>query len=197
MKAPQNSPRPRVPGREPKPGDSTARFLGCVPTLGKGVFVAPGARLIGDVTIGDGSSVWFNAVLRADINRIKVGDRSNIQDNAVLHLADDYDCQVGDWVTIGHAAVVHACEVADQVLVGMGAILLDGAVIGAQTIIGAGALITQHFHVPEGVLVLGRPGRVVRSLSRTERAELKLWARKYVELAREYRRRGAKRTALR
>jgi carbonic anhydrase/acetyltransferase-like protein (isoleucine patch superfamily) len=192
MKANKRSPKRRVPGRKPKAILPAGRFLDGSPVFGKRVFVAPGARLIGDVTIGADSSVWFNAVLRADIHRIMVGDRTNIQDNAVLHLAEDHHCRLGDWVTIGHAAVVHACTVADQVLVGMGAIVLDGAVIGAQSIIGAGTLIPQHFRVPEGVLVLGRPGRIVRPLSRTERVELKRMANKYVRLAREYRRRSSK-----
>lgn len=171
------------------------RFLTHTPVLGRGVFVAPGARLIGAVAIGEGSSVWYNAVLRADLNRIVVGEDSNVQDNAVLHLADDYDCQVGDRTTIGHAAVVHACRIMDEVLVGMGAVILDGAVIAAQSIIGAGTLVPQHFCVPEGKLVLGRPGRVVRALTRSERADLKRLARKYVQLAREYRRRGLDRMA--
>jgi carbonic anhydrase/acetyltransferase-like protein (isoleucine patch superfamily) len=179
--------RSRRPARRKKPRDSAGSYLDRTPRLGKGVFIAPGARLIGDVSIGDGSSVWFNAVLRADINRITIGERTNVQDNAVLHLADDYGCQVGDWVTIGHSAVVHACELADQVLVGMGAIVLDGAFIGAQSMIGAGTLVPQHLRVPEGVLVLGRPGLVVRSLTRVERTELKRLARKYHALAREYR----------
>jgi gamma-carbonic anhydrase len=157
------------------------RFLLKKPKLGKGVYIARGAAVLGDVRIGDYSSVWYNAVLRGDINRIVVGHHSNVQDNAVLHLADDFPCIVGNYVTIGHSAVVHACRVGDEVLVGMGAIILDGAVIGKQSIIGAKALITQGVKIPPGSLVLGAPAKVVRALTREERAGVKYWAQKYVE----------------
>lgn len=156
------------------------RFLGKHPRLGKGVFIARGAAVLGDVTIGDFSSVWYNAVLRGDINRIVVGHHSNVQDNAVLHLADDFPCIVGNYVTIGHSAVVHACKVGDETLVGMGAVILDGAVIGKQSVIGAKALVTQGTKVPPGSMVLGAPAKVVRSLTSEERAGLKAWAKKYV-----------------
>jgi carbonic anhydrase/acetyltransferase-like protein (isoleucine patch superfamily) len=157
------------------------RFLLKKPKLGKGVYIARGAAVLGDVTLGDYSSVWYNAVLRGDINRIVVGHHSNVQDNAVLHLADDFPCIVGNYVTIGHSAVVHACRVGDEVLVGMGAIILDGAVIGKQSIIGAKALVTQGVKIPPGSLVLGAPAKVVRMLTREERAGVKYWAQKYVE----------------
>ena len=156
------------------------RFLRKSPRLGRKVYVAKGAVVIGDVTLGDHASVWYNAVVRGDINRIVVGRGSNIQDNAVVHLADEYPCLLGDYVTVGHSAVVHACTVENEVLVGMGAVILDGAVIGAQSIIGAGALVTQGTCVPPGSLVLGAPARVVRKLSLKERHEVKLWAEKYV-----------------
>ncbi len=155
------------------------RYLTRPPCLGRQVYLAAGARVVGDVTLGDHASVWHNAVLRGDINRIVVGHHTNIQDNAVLHVADEFECRVGNWVTIGHAAVVHACTIEDEVLVGMGATILDGAVIGAQSIVGAHALVTQGFHVPSGTLVLGAPARVVRSLTAGERARLKSWAEKY------------------
>src|SRR5881628_1082879 len=118
-------------------------FLRQSPRLGSGVYIARGAAVLGDVTLGDYSSVWYNAVLRGDINRIVVGHHSNIQDNAVLHLADDYPCLVGSYVTIGHCAIVHACMVGNEVLIGMGATILDGAVIGDRSLIGANALVTQ------------------------------------------------------
>src|SRR5213592_1254392 len=111
------------------------KFLAQQPRLGEGVYIARGAVLVGDVTLGDFSSVWYNAVLRGDINRIVVGHHTNIQDNAVVHLADDYPCLVGNYVTVGHSAIVHACTIGDEVLIGMGAIILDGAVIGARTLI--------------------------------------------------------------
>jgi len=157
------------------------RFLSRQPKLGKGVYIARGAAVLGDVTLGDYSSVWYNAVLRGDINRIVVGHHSNVQDNAVLHLADDFPCVLGNYVTIGHSAVVHACTVGDEVLVGMGAVILDGAVIGRQSIIGAKALVTQGMKIPPGSLVLGMPAKVVRPLTSAERAGLKHWAQKYVE----------------
>ena len=156
------------------------RFLLRKPILGQGVYVARGAVVLGDVTLGDHSSVWYNAVIRGDINRIVVGHHSNIQDNAVLHLADDFGCLVGNYVTIGHSAVVHACTVGDECLVGMGAVILDGAEIGEQCIIGARTLVTQGMKVPPGSMVLGSPGKIVRQLTAEERAGLKHWADKYV-----------------
>jgi carbonic anhydrase/acetyltransferase-like protein (isoleucine patch superfamily) len=157
------------------------RFLSKKPKIGKGVYIARGAAVLGDVTLGNYSSVWYNAVLRGDINRIVVGHHSNVQDNAVLHLADDFPCIIGNFVTIGHSAVVHACTVGDETLVGMGAVILDGAVIGRQSLIGAKALVTQGMKIPPGSLVLGSPGKVVRKLTKEERAGLKYWATKYVD----------------
>jgi carbonic anhydrase/acetyltransferase-like protein (isoleucine patch superfamily) len=156
------------------------KFLGRQPALGQGVYIAKTAVVIGDVTIGDHSSVWYHAVLRGDINRIVVGHHTNIQDNAVLHLADDYACLVGNWVTVGHSAIVHACTVGDECLIGMGAVVLDGAVIGEQCLIGARALVTQRMQIPSGSLVMGSPAKVVRPLSPEERSGLKHWAEKYV-----------------
>jgi len=157
------------------------QFLRRQPKLGRGVFIAKTATVVGDVTLGAHASVWYGAVLRGDINRIAVGHHSNIQDNAVLHLADDFPCLLGNWVTVGHSAVVHACQVGDECLIGMGAVILDGAVIGKQSIIGAKALVTQGTKIPPGSLVLGAPGKVVRKLSAEERAGLKWWAQKYVD----------------
>jgi len=158
-----------------------AKFLRRQPKLGKNVFIAKTAAVIGDVTLGAHSSVWYGAVLRGDINRIVVGHHSNVQDNAVLHLADDFPCVLGNWVTVGHSAVVHACKVGDECLVGMGAVILDGAVIGKQSIIGAKALVTQGTNIPAGSLVLGAPAKVARKLTKEERAGLKWWAQKYVD----------------
>jgi len=156
------------------------RFLRKQPKFGKGVYVTRGAVVLGDVTLGDYSSVWYNAVVRGDINYIRIGHHTNIQDNAVLHLADDFPCVLGNYVTVGHSAVVHACKVGDEVLVGMGAVILDGAVIGKQSVIGAKALVTQGTRIPPGSLVLGAPAKVVRPLTRKERLGLKYWAEKYV-----------------
>jgi carbonic anhydrase/acetyltransferase-like protein (isoleucine patch superfamily) len=157
------------------------KFLRRQPKLGNGVFIARTAVVLGDVTLGAHSSVWYGAVLRGDINRIVVGHHSNVQDNSVLHIADDFPCVLGNWVTVGHGAIVHACRVGDECLVGMGAVILDGAVIGRQSIIGAKALVTQGKKIPPGSLVLGSPAKVVRKLSKDERAGLKWWAQKYVD----------------
>ena len=156
------------------------RHLRCRPKLGTGVYLAKTAVVLGDVTLGDHSSVWWGAVLRGDINRIVVGHHSNIQDNAVLHLADDFPCLVGHWVTVGHSANVHACTIGDECLVGMGATVLDGAVIGEQCLIGAHALVTPGTIIPPGSMVLGSPAKVVRALKPEERAGLRHWAEKYV-----------------
>jgi len=154
-------------------------FLRKKPTIGRNVYLARGAVVVGDVTVGDHSSVWYNAVLRGDINRIVVGHHTNIQDNAVVHLADDYPCLVGNYVTVGHSAIVHACTIGDEVLIGMGAIILDGAVIGERSLIGANALVTQGKRIPPESLVLGSPAKVVRTLTVAEREQLRISAEKY------------------
>jgi gamma-carbonic anhydrase len=122
-------------------------------------------------------------VLRGDINRIVVGDHTNIQDNSVIHLADDFPCIIGSYVTVGHSAIVHACQIGNECLIGMGAVVLDGAEVGAQCLIGAKALVTQNVKIPAGSLVLGSPAKVARALSDDERAGLKYWAGKYAENA--------------
>jgi carbonic anhydrase/acetyltransferase-like protein (isoleucine patch superfamily) len=163
-----------------------ARFLGESPRLHPTAFVARGATVIGDVSLGEESSVWFHAVLRGDLNRIVIGPRSNVQDGAIVHLADEFGTTVGEWVTIGHKAILHACTVDDEVLVGMGAIILDGAEIGARSIIGAGALITGGKKIPPGSLVLGSPAKVARALDLGEQQGIKNWAERYVQLSRVY-----------
>jgi carbonic anhydrase/acetyltransferase-like protein (isoleucine patch superfamily) len=158
-------------------------FLRKKPQLGRGVYIARTAVVVGDVTLGDYASVWYNAVLRGDINKIVVGHHSNIQDNAVLHLADEYPCVLGNYVTVGHSAIVHACTVGDECLIGMGATILDGAVVGEQSVIGANALVTQGTKIPPGSLVLGSPAKVARVLNFEERGKLRYWAEKYVRNA--------------
>jgi gamma-carbonic anhydrase len=157
------------------------RFLRKQPVLGQGVYLASTAVVLGDVELGDFASVWYGAVVRGDINYIRVGHHTNIQDNAVLHLADELPCIVGNWVTVGHSAIVHACTVGDECLIGMGCTILDGAVIGEQSIIGANALVPQRMEVPPGSLVVGSPAKVKRALTPEERAGLKWWAQKYVD----------------
>ena len=132
-------------------------FLRAKPRLGAGVYIAKTAVVLGDVRIGDHASVWYNATVRGDINYIEIGHHSNIQDNAVLHLADEYPCIIGSYVTVGHSAIVHACTVGNEVLIGMGATVLDGAMVGDQCLIGANALVTQGAKIPAGSLVLGSP----------------------------------------
>ncbi|MDB6173524.1 MAG: carbonic anhydrase [Chthoniobacteraceae bacterium] len=166
--------------------ERVSRFLGSKPVISAGVFVAPGASVIGDVHLGEESSIWFQSVLRADINRIVIGPRSNIQDGCVIHLADDFGTSVGELVTVGHKAILHACTIADEVLIGMNAVVLDGAEIGARSIVGAGALITGGKKFPPGSLILGSPARLVRALTLEEQTGIKEWAQKYVKLSRIY-----------
>jgi carbonic anhydrase/acetyltransferase-like protein (isoleucine patch superfamily) len=175
-------------GAIPQVGGTMAieSYDGISPTIPASAFVAASADIIGRVTLGEEASVWYQATLRGDINEITIGARSNIQDNVVVHLADDYGCHIGELVTIGHSAVIHACTIHDEVLVGMGAIILDGAVIGERSIIGAGALVTGGTIIPPGSLVIGTPAKVVRSLSEEEQAGVKTWAEKYVTVSRKY-----------
>src|SRR5262249_46947966 len=158
-------------------------FLRQPPRLGKNVYIASGAVVVGDVTLGDFSSVWYNAVLRGDINRIVVGHHTNIQDGAVLHVADNSSCHVGHNVTVGHSAIVHACTIGDECLIGMGAVILDGAVVGRHCLIGAKALVTQGAQIPDGSLVLGVPAKVVRALRADEVHQLQVSAEEYAQNA--------------
>jgi len=156
------------------------------PSIHPSAFIAQSADLIGRVTIGEESSIWYNSTLRGDINEIIIGPRSNVQDNAVIHLADDYGCYVGELVTVGHSAILHACTVKDETLIGMGAIVLDGAVIGERCIIGAGALVTGGTIIPPGSLVLGSPAKIIKSIPLDEQSKIKDWALKYVRQSRKF-----------
>ena len=156
-----------------------ATHLGKKPDTARAIWVAANATVIGDVTLGPQTSVFYGAVLRGDIARIIVGEGTNIQDNAVVHLADDLDAVIGAWCTIGHSAIVHACTIEDECLIGMSATILDGARIGARSIVGAGTVVTPRTIIPPGSMVLGAPGKVVRSLSEEEQRGLKKWAEKY------------------
>lgn len=145
------------------------------------VFIAPGAMVIGRVTLRAGASVWFNAVLRGDTEPIEIGEGSNIQDCSVLHTDPGMPLRIGADVTVGHRAILHGCVIGDGSLIGMGAVVLNGAVIGRNCLIGANALVTEGRRVPDGSLVIGQPGKVARALSGAEIAGL-------VESARNYRR---------
>lgn len=161
--------------------------LGNPPDIHPNAYVAPGAVVVGDVSLGDKSSVWYHCVLRGDINRIAVGAGSNIQDGSVVHLASDAGTTVGSYVTVGHKALLHACEIEDECLVGMGAIVMDGARVGARSIVAAGSLIPKGMRVRPGSLVVGTPGRVVRTLSPEEQGKIRGWAEKYIRVADEHR----------
>ncbi len=160
--------------------DRLTTFLGRSPRLSDGVFIAQSATVLGDVRLGEHTSVWYGAVLRGDINYIAIGAFSNIQDAAVGHLADDYPLIVGDYVTVGHGAVLHACEIGNECLIGMGSTILDGAKIGNQCIIAAGSVVPMGMVVPDGSLVAGVPAVVKCELSSEKRGGLKKWADKYL-----------------
>lgn len=161
-------------------------FDGISPDIHASAFIAGSADVIGRVKIGEDASIWYNVTLRGDINDIVVGPNSNVQDNAVVHLADDYGAYIGEFVTVGHSAIVHACTIKDEVLVGMGACILDGAVIGERSIIGANALVTGGTVIPPGSLVIGSPAKVVKTLDLKDQANVKKWAEKYVRVSRKF-----------
>lgn len=163
-------------------------FLSRTPAIDATAFIHQRATVIGAVTIGPLSSVWPGAVLRGDINTISIGEGTNIQDGSVLHLSDDYGVEIGDWCTVGHLAMVHACRIGDCCLIGMHSTILDGAEIGAESIIGAHSLITGNTRIPPGSLVHGAPARVIRPLDDGERSSIRGWADKYVVVAAHHRR---------
>ena len=147
---------------------SLIEFKGKKPILGERVFIAEGATVIGDVEIGDDSSVFYNTVIRADLAEIRIGKRTNIQDNVTVHLSTGVGVHVGDDVTVGHNAILHACDVDDNVLIGMGAILMDGVHIKSDSVVAAGAVVTQNKEFPERSLIVGAPAHVVRELTEDE-----------------------------
>jgi gamma-carbonic anhydrase len=156
------------------------------PRIHPTAYVVPSAIVIGDVTLMEESSVWYGAVLRGDLNRITIGPRSNVQDNAVVHIDTPNETRLGELVTVGHSAIVHACTIDDEVLIGMGAIILDGAEIGARSIIGANALVTLGTKIPPGSLVLGSPAKVKRALTLDEQKDIARWAWSYVETSKHF-----------
>jgi carbonic anhydrase/acetyltransferase-like protein (isoleucine patch superfamily) len=156
------------------------------PKIDKSAFLAPTATVIGDVTLGEGSSVWFNTILRGDIESIHVGKYTNIQDNSTVHVMGDQPTIIGDYVTIGHNSVIHCKKIGNNCLIGMGAVLLGYCEIGDNTIIGAGTVVTQHKKIPPNSLVLGSPGRIVRPLLDDEIEALHQSAIRYNLVAQEY-----------
>jgi carbonic anhydrase/acetyltransferase-like protein (isoleucine patch superfamily) len=162
-------------------------YKGILPTLGEDAYVAPGARVIGDVVLGDGASVWFNSVVRGDVMPIRIGARTNIQDLSVLHVSSEtFATTIGDDVTVGHRAIIHGCTIEDRCLIGMGAIILDGAYIEEGCLIAAGALVPPGVRVPAGSVYMGAPGKVRRQVSQAELENFLESAKHYSELARVY-----------
>ncbi len=152
----------------------------------KNIFIAENAKIIGDVRLNENVSIWFGAVIRADINYIEIGKESNIQDLSILHVTEDLPCIIGERVTVGHQAVVHGAVVEDECLIGMGAVILDGVRIGKKSIIAAGSVVKENTQIPEGVLVAGVPGEIKRELRKEEKIMLAEHALEYVELAKRY-----------
>lgn len=163
------------------------RFQNILPTVPATAYVDPSAQLIGDVVLGDQSSVWMNAVLRGDVHHIRIGDRSNVQDGAVLHgMRHLYPVIVGNGCTIGHNATVHGCILEDDVLIGMGAVILNGARIGAGSIIAAGAVIPERTQIPPRSLVAGVPGKILRTLTEKDLDLIRMYANNYLDYTRTY-----------
>jgi len=163
-------------------------WLYTAPSFGQRCYIEPSARIVGDVTLGDDCSVWYHAVIRGDVYPISIGARTNVQDQVVIHCSrGKASTKIGDDVSIGHAALLHGCTIDDRVLIGMGAVVMDGAHVGADSIIGAGALVSPGTVVPPGSLVVGTPGRVKRQLTDDERTFLISSAKNYMGYAEAYR----------
>jgi len=162
-------------------------YQGIRPTLGARAFVDASAQVIGDVEIGEDASVWMNAVVRGDVNRIRIGARANVQDNCVLHVTSRHPTVVGEEVTVAHSVTLHGCTVERRCLVGIGALVLNGAVVGEESIVAAGALVSEGMRVPPGSLVMGVPARVRRPVTGEERAGLAAYAESYVGYKDTYR----------
>ncbi len=164
------------------------RFRGIAPRIHPTAFIEESAQIVGDVELGEGSSVWFNTVIRGDVNPIRIGARTNVQDLTMIHvMSQKFGTTIGDEVTVGHHVVLHGCTLGSRILVGMGAILMDGVVVGDDCLIAAGALLTPGTKVPNGSLVVGSPAKVKRPLTDDERAFLRQSAQNYVGYAAQYR----------
>lgn len=154
-------------------------FEGVKPTIDKKTFIADGCHIIGKVTLKEYSSIWFNTVVRGDVNSIEIGRYVNIQDNCVIHVSNDYPAIIGDFVTVGHNATIHACKIEDHCLIGMGSIILDGAVIGRGSIVAAGAVVKKNHHIPPFSVVAGVPARVIKTLAEEDLSKIHSQALKY------------------
>lgn len=156
-----------------------------IPAIHPSAFIAPGSQIIGNVTIGKDSSVWFNTVIRGDIQKIVIGEGTNIQDNSVLHVGDREPCMVGSKVTVGHSVTLHGCTIGDGALIGIGAIVLTGAIIGKGAVVAAGSVVVEGMEVPEYTIVMGVPATIKKKIEPSDR-KIKTWAEEYIEFGREY-----------
>ncbi|MFQ5441843.1 MAG: gamma carbonic anhydrase family protein [Thermodesulfobacteriota bacterium] len=162
-------------------------YKGVLPEIDETAFIEESARIIGDVHIGEYSSVWFNSVVRADVHYIRIGERTNVQDNCTLHVTKDiYPLILGSEITVGHNVVLHGCTIRDRCLIGMGAILLDNVEVGEDSIVGAGSVVVEGTKVPPGSLLLGTPARIVRELRPEEKERIKRSAANYIEYSKNY-----------
>ncbi|MCU0414020.1 MAG: gamma carbonic anhydrase family protein [Ignavibacteriaceae bacterium] len=160
-------------------------YKGIYPKIGDNVFLSSGVKIIGNVAIGDNSSVWYNSVIRGDVHYIKIGDSSNVQDCSMLHVTNGkFPLNIGNKVTIGHSVSLHGCTLQDLCLIGIGAIVLDGAIVESNSMVAAGALVKQNFVVPSGKLVAGVPAKIIRDLTKEEIKDIEAGAHRYVEYAR-------------
>ncbi len=164
-------------------------FRGVLPRIDESAFVAENATVIGDLDIGAESSIWFGVIVRADVMPIRIGARTSIQDNSVVHATGGWvPTEIEDDVTVGHAVILHGCRIRSRVLIGMGCIVMDDAEIGSDTVLGAGSLVTQGLEIPSGVLALGRPAKPIRDLTASEHERISQASKNYVEYGGEYRR---------
>lgn len=169
-------------------------FNGYKPNIGRDVLLCDGAKIIGEVSIGDNASIWFNCVLRGDVNYIKIGENTNVQDLTMIHVwhrdsgvaESGYPAIIGDNVTIGHSCIIHACHIEDNCLIGMGSIIMDGSRIGRDSIVGAGAVVTKGKKFPPKSLILGNPARFVRELNETEVEEIANSAIRYLDFKNQF-----------
>jgi carbonic anhydrase/acetyltransferase-like protein (isoleucine patch superfamily) len=161
-------------------------FLRYTPKIHPSVFIAPGADVIGRVELKKDASIWFGCVLRGDVNRITIGEATNIQDGSILHVDDDCPCLIADHVHVGHHANLHGCVVERGAMIGIGAIVLSGARVGAGAIVGAGSVVLEGMRVPPRTLVVGAPARVVRKVTAKDLTYIRRWVAKYVQLAKQY-----------
>ena len=163
-------------------------YKGIIPKIHPSVFICEGVRIVGDVEIGEQSSIWFNTVIRGDVHWIKIGKRTNIQDLSMLHVTNQrYPLLIGDDVSIGHSVTLHGCTLKDNCLIGMGALVLDNATVNSNTIIAAGTVVKENFVVPEGVLLAGVPGKIIRDLRPDEIKRVTDTSPNYIKYSQDYR----------